>query len=148
MTRVALYRVLVIAAAVLLLELLCAAGVIDRITMPPPHTILRDLAALLASGSLNGAIAKTLGNASMALVLALALGVACAVAVHNYSTLRETLEPLFATYYAIPVFALRSMRSRSGLPPPRRTGEGLGLARDESARRFLECEAPRTLERW
>jgi NitT/TauT family transport system permease protein len=105
MKRVALYRLLVIAALVLLLEWLCAAGVIDRITMPPPHTILRDLAAMLASGSLNGAIAKTLGNAASALALALAAGVAFAVAIHNHPTLRETLEPLFATYYAIPVFA-------------------------------------------
>ena len=30
---------------------------------------------------------------------------ACAVAVHNHPALREALEPLFATYYAIPVFA-------------------------------------------
>ena len=105
MTRIALYRVLIIAAAVLLLELLCAAGIIDRITMPPPHTIVRDLVALLASGSLNAAIAKTLGNAALVLVLALALGVAGAAAIHNYPALRETLEPLFATYYAVPVFA-------------------------------------------
>ena len=105
MTRIVLYRLLVIAALVLLLELLCAAGVIDRITMPPPHTILRDLVAMLASGSLNAAIGKTLGNAATALVLALAAGVTCAVAIHNYPALRETLEPLFATYYAIPVFA-------------------------------------------
>src|SRR6516164_5086868 len=105
MRRVALYRLLVIAALLLLLELLCAAGVIDLITMPPPHTILRDLVAMLASGSLNAAIAKTLGNAATALALALAAGVVCAVAIHNYPIARETLEPLFATYYAIPVFA-------------------------------------------
>src|SRR6516225_10330568 len=105
MRRVALYRVLIIAALLLLLEWLCAAGVIDRITMPPPHTILRDLVAMLASGSLDAAIAKTLGNAATALALALAAGVACAVAIHNYPRVRETLEPLFATYYAIPVFA-------------------------------------------
>ena len=50
MRRVTLYRVLVIAAAVLLLEVLCLTGVIDRITMPPPHRILRDLAVMLVSG--------------------------------------------------------------------------------------------------
>ena len=105
MTRIALYRVLVIAAAVLLLELLCAAGVIDRLTMPPPHRILRDLAVILASGSQNAAIAKTLTNASIAFGLALVAGVITAVALHGYRAVRETLDPLFATYYAVPVFA-------------------------------------------
>ena len=42
MRRVALYRLLVIAALLLLLELLCAAGAIDRITMPPPRFRARE----------------------------------------------------------------------------------------------------------
>ena len=105
MTRVALYRVLVIAAAVLLLEVLCLAGVIDRLTMPPPHRILYDLARILVSGSQNAAIFKTLTNASIALALALVVGVLAALALHGQRAVRETLEPLFATYYAVPIFA-------------------------------------------
>ncbi len=105
MSRIAVYRVLVIAAAVLLLELLCYVGVIDRITMQPPHRILRDLALILISGKQNAAILKTLSNASIAFGLALFVGVATAVVLHGYRALRETLDPLFATYYAIPVFA-------------------------------------------
>ena len=105
MRRVALYRVLAIAAAVLLLEGLCLAGIIDRLTMPPPHRILRDLAVILISGSQNAAILKTLTNASIALALALVVGVAGAVVLHGYRPVRETLEPLFATYYAVPIFA-------------------------------------------
>jgi NitT/TauT family transport system permease protein len=103
--RITLYRILVIAGAVVLLEALCRIGVIDRLTMPPPHQILRDLGAILASGSLNGAIAKTLTNAGIALAMALASGVAFAVALHHYRAVRETLDPLFATYYAVPIFA-------------------------------------------
>ena len=105
MRRIAFYRMLVLAAAVLLLELLCLGGVIDRITMPPPHIIVRDLGAILLSGSLNAAIAKTLTNATLALGLALVAGVACAVAIHRHPMLRDTLDPLFTTYYAVPVFA-------------------------------------------
>ena len=105
MTRVALYRVLVIMAAVLLLELLCAIGVIDRITMQPPHLILRDLGRILISGKQNAAILKTMTNASIAFSLALLVGIATAAVLHGYRALRETLDPLFATYYAIPVFA-------------------------------------------
>jgi len=105
MTRVVFYRVLLITAAVLLLEALCLAGVIDRLTMPPPHRILRDLALILISGSQNAAILKTLSNASVALAFALIVGIASAVALHGYRAVRETLEPLFATYYAVPIFA-------------------------------------------
>jgi len=94
MTRVTVYRVLVIAAAVLLLEGLCLAGIIDRLTMPPPHRILRDLAVILISGSQNAAILKTLTNASIALALALVVGVAGAVVLHGYRPVRETLEPI------------------------------------------------------
>ena len=105
MTRIALYRVLVIAVAVLALEVLCRIGVIDRLTMQPPHRILYDLGVILISGKQNAAIAKTLTNASVALALALVIGVATAVVLHGYRSVRETLDPLFATYYAVPIFA-------------------------------------------
>jgi NitT/TauT family transport system permease protein len=105
MKRITVYRVLIIAGAVLLLELLCLIGIIDRLTMQPPHRIVRDLAVILTSGSLNSAILKTLTNASIALALALVAGIAAAVVLHRYKALRETLDPLFATYYAVPIFA-------------------------------------------
>jgi NitT/TauT family transport system permease protein len=37
MSRAARYRLLLIAAAVVLLEILCRTGVIDRLTMQPPE---------------------------------------------------------------------------------------------------------------
>ena len=40
MTRITFYRLLVVAAAVLALEVLCLTGVIDKLTMQPPHRIL------------------------------------------------------------------------------------------------------------
>jgi len=101
----ALGRLLLIAAVVVLLEVLCLAGVIDKITMQPPHRILIDLARLLVSGTLDGAIAKTMGNAAIAVVLAVVLGVASAILLHRVRWVRDMLDPLFATYYAIPVFA-------------------------------------------
>jgi NitT/TauT family transport system permease protein len=105
MTRVTLYRVLVIVAAVLLLEVLCVTGVIDKITMQPPHRILYDLWIILVTGKQNAAIAKTMTNASIALGLALVVGVSTAVLLHGHRAVRETLDPLFATYYAVPIFA-------------------------------------------
>jgi NitT/TauT family transport system permease protein len=105
MRPVALYRLLVIVGAVGALEVLCRAGVIDRVTMQPPHRIVYDLALILISGSLNGAIGKTLTNASIAFALALLLGVVTAVLLHGWRAVCETLDPLFATYYAVPIFA-------------------------------------------
>ena len=105
MNRLDLYRLLLIAAAIALLEALCLTGVIDRITMQPPHEISRDFVRLLASGKMNGAIRKTLGNAAIAFGMALAGGVAVAALLHGLRALRATLDPLFATYYAVPVFA-------------------------------------------
>ncbi|HEV8257773.1 MAG TPA: ABC transporter permease subunit [Casimicrobiaceae bacterium] len=104
-SRVAWYRLLVIAGAIALLEVLCVTGVIDKITMQAPHLIVRDLYRMLVSGRMNGAITKTLGNTMLALGLALGVGIIAGALLHRFRALRETLDPLFATYYAVPVFA-------------------------------------------
>ena len=105
MSAVIFYRAAVVAGAIALLEVLCLTGVIDKITMQAPHLIARDLFRLLASGKMNGAIVKTLTNTVIALVMALTIGVAAGALIHRWRGLRDTLDPLFATYYAVPVFA-------------------------------------------
>jgi NitT/TauT family transport system permease protein len=104
-----LWRIAIIAGLVILLEMLCVSGVIDKLTMQPPHRILSDLFAMLAAGTLNKAIAKTLGNALIAFIIAMVVGVTSALVIHRLRRVRDTLEPLFATYYAIPVFAFYPM---------------------------------------
>jgi NitT/TauT family transport system permease protein len=44
MTRAASYRIVILAGFIGLLEVLCLAGIIDRLTMQPPHRIVMDLA--------------------------------------------------------------------------------------------------------
>ena len=105
MTAIVVYRLVVVAGLIAILEVLCLTGVIDKITMQAPHLIVRDLYRLLLSGEMNGAIAKTLTNTVVALVLALVVGVAAGALIHRWRGLRDTLDPLFATYYAVPVFA-------------------------------------------
>src|SRR5271154_6190472 len=105
MTRAARYRLAFVATGIMLLEALCRAGVIDHLTMQPPSDMLRDLVALLASGSMNGAMLKTLTNVVIACGLAVIAGVAFGVALHGRRMIRQGLEPLFATYYAIPIYA-------------------------------------------
>jgi len=104
-TKLAVYRLAVIAGIVVVLEVLCATRVIDPITMQAPHLVLRDLYRLLASGRMNAAIVKTLTNTVLALVLAVGVGLVVAALLHRRRALRDTLDPLFATYYAVPVFA-------------------------------------------
>lgn len=98
-------RLVLIAAVTAALEALCAMGVIDAITMQPPHRMVADLARVLASWPLDAAILRTLWNVSLASVTAMATGVAAALVLRRLARTREVLEPLFATYYAIPVFA-------------------------------------------
>jgi len=105
MSRVAWYRVFVVGGAIALLEVLCLTGIIDKITMQAPHLIVRDLYRMLVSGRMNGAIMKTLGNTLLALGLALGVGIITGALLHRWRALRDTLDPLFATYYAVPVFA-------------------------------------------
>ena len=105
MTRIGWYRLAVVGGAVALLEVLSLTGVIDKITMQAPHLIVRDLWRMLVSGRMNSAILKTLSNTVLALILALGVGIIVGALLHRIRTLRETLDPLFATYYAVPVFA-------------------------------------------
>lgn len=105
MNRVSITRIAVICAAIALLEIMCLVGWIDKITMQAPHLIARDLYRLLASGRMNGAIVKTLTNTLIALLLAISVGLIVGAAIHRWRAFREALDPLFATYYAIPVFA-------------------------------------------
>jgi NitT/TauT family transport system permease protein len=98
-------RFLVILGFIAMLETLCRIGVIDNFTMPPPSRIAQDLWRLLLKGALNAAIAKTLKNAATGFTLAVGIGIVAAVVIHRLRLLREALDPLFATYYAIPVLA-------------------------------------------
>jgi NitT/TauT family transport system permease protein len=105
MTRATLYQIAVVVGLVLLLEALCLGGVIDKITMPPPHRIAIDFFSLMGSGKLTPEIGKSLANVMLAFALAYVLGIATGTVLHGFRAVRETLDPLFATYYAIPIFA-------------------------------------------
>jgi NitT/TauT family transport system permease protein len=109
MKWVPLLRAALILVLVGLLEVLCRTGGIDNFTMQAPSKILVDLGQMLSSGRLNASIVKTMSNASIAFVLAVSVGIVVAVLIHSKPILREALDPLFATYYAIPVLAFYPM---------------------------------------
>ncbi|MFZ0402915.1 MAG: hypothetical protein WCF66_18570, partial [Pseudolabrys sp.] len=100
MSRLRFYQFAVVAGFILLLEALCLAGVIDKITMPPPHIIARDLFRMILTGRYFGEIGKSLANVLLAFASAYVFGVVTGTILHGYKTARDVLDPLFATYYA------------------------------------------------
>ena len=96
--RLTLIRGLILLGFIGLLEVLCAYGIIDTLTMQPPHRILTDLVRLLASGAFNRAIARTLSNAMIATTMAIIVGVTAATLIHRVRGLREALD--FALSYS------------------------------------------------
>jgi NitT/TauT family transport system permease protein len=103
--RIVLYRLLAILLPLTVLEILCRDRIIPPLTLPAPSLIVQDLWSVLKSGAFNAAIGKTLTNVGLAILLAVTLGVAAGAALHRARTLRALLEPLFSTYYAIPIYA-------------------------------------------
>ncbi len=105
MKRAGIIRILVILVAVGALELLCRAGAISSFVMPAPSTIVYAMFQILASGRFAADIWVTLRNVSISIVAAMLSGVVIATILHGLPTARRILDPLFATYYAIPVYA-------------------------------------------
>ena len=105
MRRAVWYRLVIGLVLLAPLETLCRTGVITAFTMPPPSVIVWDLGRLLLRGTMTAAIVKTLDHVAIAFVLSVVVGIVLGVAIHRWHGLRAALEPLFATYYAIPVYA-------------------------------------------
>ncbi len=104
MTRVGLIRIFVIVAMVGTLELACRLGFIRHQTIIPPSEMATALYGLLASGAINADIERTLGVIAVVIVVSIVLGFALGLFIHTLPRLREALDPLFATYYAVPIF--------------------------------------------
>ena len=103
--RILLYRLLAVALPLAALEILCRDRIILPLTLPAPSLIVEGLWSVLKSGTFNAAILKTLSNVGIAIVLAVTIGTAAGAALHRVRALRSLLEPLFSTYYAIPIYA-------------------------------------------
>ena len=100
-----LLRVLILAIGILVLQVLCTIDVIDRLTMQPPHQIFLDFLHLMASGVINQAILHTLKNVVIACAMALIVGITFASIMHLIPPLREALDLVFSTWYAVPILA-------------------------------------------
>src|SRR3569833_1941487 len=99
MNRLTLARIGVLLVLVALLEVGCRSGLINNFDLIPPSQMVVALFELLRSGSLNGAIVRTIGAVAIAVVLAIVAGLLIAIMLHALPRLRRAIDPVLATYY-------------------------------------------------
>jgi NitT/TauT family transport system permease protein len=97
-------RVAVISGAVCLIELLCRLGVIKPLTMTAPSQMALDLGRMIASGELTTPAAYTFMAVGVAFAASTVAGGAFGALVHARPRLRRALDPLLASWYAVPFF--------------------------------------------
>ncbi len=103
-TQVLATRTVLLAALVLLLEALCRFGVVNPMAVLPPSAMVAAMVDVLASGDATQPMLDTFSTVGLAFVLAVVLGTAFGAAVHATPRLRRLLDPVLASYYAVPTF--------------------------------------------
>lgn len=104
MERLGRIRLAAVVGFVGVIELLCRTGAIAPITMIAPSQMVIELGKLLANGAIYHDIRQTLGGVALAFALSAMIGFAIGVALHAAPRLRRAVDPLLATYYAVPFF--------------------------------------------
>lgn len=97
-------RLGVIVGFIALIETLCRLKIIPATVMIAPSEMAGALAAILTSGEFNGDILSSTGNIAAAAAISVVLGFVAGFVIHAWPGLRGAVEPLLASYYAIPAF--------------------------------------------
>ncbi len=105
MTRERLWRWAVVSGAVLALELGCRTGAVPRHAVIPPSEMVAELFRILSTGTFRADMVATLSSVVIAFACALVIGFTAGVVIHALPRLRRALDPLLASYYAVPFFA-------------------------------------------
>lgn len=109
MKRATIIRLAGLALAFAGLEAACRAGLIGRFTMIPPSQMVLGLYRILAGGALNEEMAATLSGVAIAAVAAVIVGFLLGLLLHALPRPRRCLDPLLATYYAVPIYVFYPM---------------------------------------
>lgn len=102
--KATIIRLVLIAAAVGALEAACRTGLIRRFTMIPPSEMAESLVNLFGSPDVVSDIRQTLTAVVIALTAALLIGFLVGAFLYAVPRARRIVDPLLATYYAVPVF--------------------------------------------
>ena len=97
-------RLAVIVAFVAAFEVLCRLGLIPRSVILPPTDTAASLWHILQTGKYNKDILSTITDVAVSAVISVLLGFTIGVVLHALPRVRATVEPLLASYYAIPTF--------------------------------------------
>ncbi|SEJ83190.1 ABC transporter permease [Pseudomonas sp. NFR16] len=97
-------RALLVAGFIGLIELLCRTHVIPQSVLIAPSQMLTHLASVVSTGVYGKDILFSFTNIAVAALLAIVSGFLVGLAVHSMPRLRAALEPLLASYYAVPTF--------------------------------------------
>jgi NitT/TauT family transport system permease protein len=97
-------RLVVVAGLILVVELLCRTGVVAMDVMIAPSQMFTHMCDVLAAGKFSKDIHTTLMNIVAASLIAVLLGFLCGLVIHSWPSLRRAIEPLLASYYAVPTF--------------------------------------------
>jgi NitT/TauT family transport system permease protein len=97
-------RIGILAAIVALLEILCRTGAIKPLTLIAPSKMVVEIWELGHEGELAEPATQTFLEVSLAFVLSVALGATMGAVVHALPRVRRALDPLLASWYAVPFF--------------------------------------------
>ena len=105
MTRSTQLQLATLALVIGALELLCRTGIITAFTMIPPSSMVTGLYRGFANGTFLPSIRSTLSAAAIAAFAAIISGCIFGAVIHAFPRIRRTIEPLLASYYAVPIWS-------------------------------------------
>ncbi len=104
MRKEAVLRFGIVALLVAAVEILCRLHTIPVDVMIAPSQMAAELVKILASGEYSADILSTIVNVVISTLLSVALGFVAGLIIYSAPGLRAALEPLLASYYAVPTF--------------------------------------------
>jgi NitT/TauT family transport system permease protein len=97
-------RSVLVAGFIGLIEVLCRTHVIPQTVMIPPSLMFTHLLTLVSAGEYSKDILFSFTNIVVSAIVAIISGFFIGLAVHSMPRFRGALEPLLASYYAVPTF--------------------------------------------
>jgi NitT/TauT family transport system permease protein len=103
--KVAILRMSILVGAAFLLETACRLHIIPASTLIPPSEMVLALVRLLGTAAVWEAMLRTFTNVLISCAAAVISGIGLGIILHALPRARSVLEPVFSSYYAVPIFA-------------------------------------------